>query len=148
MATIQKLLQYIQAPCAPSRAHAPRWGYFLADGASEAQRKTADHTPSLAMSGSRPPWGDYPVVCASGCRTQAERSVRLQTTPPRSPCRAPVPRWGITLLLEFRHPLAQEFTIVTFCCRLCHPLTQEFTIVLRAGDSLPAVRKALGAVEG
>ena len=52
------------------------------------------------------------------------------------------------MLLEFRHPLAQEFTMVTFCCRLCHPLTQEFTIVLRAGDSLPAVRKALGAVEG
>ena len=44
--------------------------------------------------------------------------------------------------------LAQEFTIVTLFCLLCHPLAQEFTMVLRAGDSLPAVRKALGAVEG
>ena len=29
-----------------------------------------------------------------------------------------------------------------------HPLAQEFTMVLRAGVSLPAERKALGAVEG
>ena len=43
---------------------------------------------------------------------------------------------------------APEFTMVTICCRLCHPLAQEFTMVMRAGDSLPAIRKALGAVEG
>ena len=48
------------------------------------------------------------------------------------------------MLLEFRHPLTQKFTMVT----LMHPLTQEFTTVLRAGDSQPAIRKAPGAVKG
>ena len=32
---------------------------ILADVASAAQRKTADNAPSLALSGSRPPMGDY-----------------------------------------------------------------------------------------
>ena len=39
---------------------------LVAKIASAAQRKTADNAPSLALSGSRPPMGDYPVVCARG----------------------------------------------------------------------------------
>ena len=39
---------------------------IVAKIASAAQRKTADNAPSLALSGSRPPMGDYPVVCDSG----------------------------------------------------------------------------------
>ena len=39
---------------------------LVAEVASAAQRKTAYHAPSLALTGSRPPVGDYPVVCASG----------------------------------------------------------------------------------
>ena len=80
----------------------------VAEVASAAQRKTADHAPSLALSGSRPPLGDY--FCP----------------------------WSYS----------PEFTMVTICCRLCHPLSQEFITVMRAGDSLPAIRKALGVVEG
>ena len=83
-----------------------------AEVASAAQRKTADHAPSLALTGSRPPVG------------------------------------GLLLSLEQFLSSAAEFTMVTICCRLCHPLAQEFTMVMRAGDSLSAVRKALGAVEG
>ena len=100
-------------PRSPSRAPVPRRGITLlfalvAEVASEAQRKTADHAPSLALPGSRPPSGDYPVVCASGCRAQAQRSVRPQTTPPRSPSRAPVPRRGITLLFALVAEVASE----------------------------------------
>ena len=84
--------------------------YWLSD-ASEAQRKNAYHAPSLALSGSRPPLGDY--LCS----------------------------WSI-------QDTSQEFTMVTMYFFFCHPLAQEFTMVLRAGDSLPAERKALGAVEG
>ena len=69
-----------------------------AAAASAAQRKTADHAPSLALSGSRPPSGDYFCGWLHWQRSQAQRSVKPQTTPPRSPYRAPVPRWGITLL--------------------------------------------------
>ena len=61
-------------------------------------QKLLQYAPSLALSGSRPPLGDYFCGCLHGLRPQAQRSVKPQTTPPRSPYRAPVPRWGITLL--------------------------------------------------
>ena len=35
------------------------WMAPWAEAASAAQRKTADHAPSLALTGSRPPLGDY-----------------------------------------------------------------------------------------
>ena len=120
------------------------WMAPWAEVASAAQRKTAYHAPSLALTGSRPPLGDYFCGWLEGQRSQAQRSVRPLTTPPRSPLRAPVPRRGITLLLEFRHPLTQKFTMVTLMpstnARVYHSVV--------AGDSLPAIRKAPGAVKG
>ena len=48
------------------------------------------------------------------------------------------------MLLEFRHPLAQKFTMVTLM-----PSTNARVYHGNAGwRSLPAIRKALGAVEG
>ena len=82
-----------------------------AEVASAAQRKTADHAPSLALTGSRPPLGDY---LAPG-------------VPPPTSARV---YHGNYLLTSMSSTSA----------RVYHG---------NAGwRSLPAIRKALGAVEG
>ena len=100
------------------------------------------------MPGSRPPLGDHPVVCASGCRTQAKRSVRPQTTPPRSPSRAPVPRWGITFVPGVISAISAR-VYPGYYLLPSMPSTSARVYHGNAGwRSLPAIRKALGAVEG